>query len=565
LLREDSPIPLFSILTFAGKVVAWVRQANFGGLLMRTILVSLLAACAAAAAMAAPSTASISLDPTHRQADILKPARDNQALTLHSFVLDGDGNIIAAVSAQAAPRAATKPATGGTRGWLQVYNPEKKLLREIPLSFVPSALALAPGGQYLAAGEGEIARYTNEGMLVDASKVLTLLNLDPDTLRKEVLEEHKRNEAEYAKQRIEQLQAMRDQLTRLEAKPPAGRTARDNVRIQSMKAMIQGMAGSAGEPSGDRLEQMTQYRLRVPSISAAPDGVVVTLNRNRGYEVWRTGMKFENPRRIIGDLRGCCGQMDMVTAGNRIFTAENTKFRVGIYDLNGKNLQTFGERYKDGNNGFGSCCNPMNVLGCSNGDIITAESSIGHIKRFSADGKLQAVVGRARIGGGCKHVALGFDERRDRYYVQYEDMNHICVLMTNREAAPLVAAQDKLLKQADTAALKFVGKWVAVASPGAAPRPATNDPFDYDPVPYFENFSFNADHSLTLGLTPGGPNPGDNGFRRWYAAGSSGDRVQFEIESADGYVQFTADITVRPDDQIELKHSRETKIFRRQK
>ena len=531
---------------------------------MRTIFVSLLAACAGAAAMAAPTT-SVSLDPTHRQADVLKPARDNQALTLHSFVLDGDGNIVVAVSPQATSRSITKPVADSTRGWLQVYSPEKKLLREIPLAFVPSALALAPGGQYLAAGEGEIARYTSEGKLLDASKVLTLLNLDPDKLRKEVIEDHKRNEAEFAKNRASQLQSMRDQLARLEAKPQAERTARDTARIQSMKSMIQSMAASAEAPSAARLEQMIQYRLRVPSISAASDGVVVTLNRNRGYEVWRTGMKFENPRPVIGDLRGCCGQMDMVVARDRIFTAENTKFRVGIYDLNGKNLSTFGERYKDGNNGFGSCCNPMNVLCCPNGDIITAESSIGHIKRFSADGKLQAVVGRARIGGGCKHVALGFDEKRDRYYVQYQDMNQICVLMTNREAAPLVAEQDKQLKQADAAALKLVGKWVAVPSPGAAPRPATNDPYDYDPVPYFESFTFNADHSLLFGLTPGRSNNGDNGFRRWYAASSDGDRVHFEIESGDGYVEFTADITARPDDQIEVKHSRETKIFRRQK
>jgi hypothetical protein len=534
---------------------------------MRTILVSLLAAGAGAAAMAAPSTSGPSLEPTHRQADVLKPARDNGALMLHSFALDRDGNIIAAVSSQAMPRtisnSPTAATTGAARGWLQVYSPEKKLLREIPLSFVPSALAVVPGGEYLAAGEGQIAKYTSEGKLVEETKVLTLLNLEPEKLRKEVIEEHKRNEAEFASNRTAQLKSMRDQLTRLEAKPQAERTARDNARIQSMKSMIQSMAASAEEPSASRLEQMIQYRMRVPSISATPDGVAVTLNRNRGYEVWRTGMKFENPRRVIGDLRGCCGQMDMVTVGDRIFTAENTKFRVGIYDLNGKSVSAFGERYKDGNNGFGSCCNPMNVLCCANGDIVTAESSIGHIKRFSPDGKLLAVVGRARIGGGCKHVALGFDEKRDRYYVQYQDMNQICVLMTNKEAAPLVAEQDKLLKQADAAALKFVGTWVAAPSAGTATR-AQDDEGMFVSEPRFDNFTLNANHSLTLGFGKGGAEPGDNGFRRWYAASSAGDRVHFEIENGDGYVDFTADITKKADNEIEVKLSRETKVFRRQ-
>jgi hypothetical protein len=532
---------------------------------MRYLAVSLLSALIAGAGTAAPTGASF--EPTHRQADVLKPAHGSVSLTLQTFVLDADGNITAAVSPRSIPSLTAASSMTGPRGWLQVYSPKKELLREIPLTFAPSALALTPDGHYLIAGEGQLCKCTPEGKIVAEVKLLTLLNVNEAKLREEVIADHKRDQAQYASSREEQLKVMRDQLARLEAKPAAERTQREESRIRSMKMMIQSMGTISNELSENRIAQLVLHRLRVPSIAAAPDGVIVTLYRNRGYEVWRTGPQFEKPRRVLGDLRGCCGQMDVITAGERIITAENTKFRVGIYDLEGKNLSGFGERYQDGNNGFGSCCNPMNVLCCPNGDLLTAESSIGHIKRFNADGKLLALIGRARIGGGCKHVALGFDEKRDRYYVQYQDMHHICVMLPNAEAAPLVAEQDKKLDQAKGAALKLTGKWVAVPSKAGSRRAGSDEEgiFEYVSEPSFDSFTFKADHSLSLDLARGGGNPGDTGFRRWYASSSEGGTIHMEIEEGDGYVEFTTDITLKGDDLIEMKLSRETKTFQRQK
>jgi hypothetical protein len=531
---------------------------------MRHYCISLLAALVAGAGNAASTSATF--EATHRQADVIKPARAGTTLTLHSFVLDREGNIVAAVAPNAVPLGVMTTPTDAPRGWLQVYTPEKKLLREIPLPFAPSALALTPDGHYLVGGNGHLCKCTAEGKVVAQSKITTLLKVDEAKLRDEVIADYKRDQKEYASSREAQLKAMRDQLARLEAKPAAERTPRDTARIRSMQMMLQSMSAEVAEPSASRVAQLMQYRLRIPSIAPAPDGVIVTLYRNRGYEVWRTGSQFENPRRVMGDLRGCCGQMDVITDGERIITAENTKFRVGIYDLDGKNLSAFGERYKDGNNGFGSCCNPMNVLCCPNGDLITAESSIGHIKRFSADGKLQALIGRARIGGGCKHVALGFDQKRDRYYVQYQDMNHICVMLTNQEAAPLVAEQDRKLEQAEATAQKLVGKWIAVSASAAKPQSSADDDiYGYVSEPRFDSFTFNADHSLSLGFAPGGSNPGDNGFRRWFAGSSEGSSVHFEIEEADGYVEFTTEIAMKGEDLIEVKLSKETKTYKRQK
>lgn len=531
---------------------------------MQTPLFSSVVVLATGMAFAASSTKNF--EPTHRQVDVLKPAHGPTSVTMNTFLLNAAGDIVTAISPRAvySRNGMSKPAPGTPGGWIQVYSPDKQLKQEIELPFAPEALALSKDGCYLVAGGGQLCKCTLEGKIVAQSDLLTLVNIDEKKLREEVIEQYKKDQAEYASNRNSQIKSIKDQITRLEEKPAAEVTARDKSRLQSLNMMLKSLS-SADNLTESRIAQLMQYRMRTPSISAAGDDILVTLARNRGYEIWRTGPKFDNPRRVLGDMRGCCGQMDMTVAGERILTAENTKFRVGIYDLEGKSLAAFGERFKDDNNGFGSCCNPMNVLCCGNGDILTAESSIGHIKRYNEKGVLQAVIGRARIGGGCKHVALGIDEKRDRYYVQYQDMNHICIMLPNAEAAPLVAELDKKMKSAEATALKLVGTWKAVNADNA-PKRSTNDfdPYDYVPEPPFDSFTFKGDHSLTLNLDPGFRTGSDKGFRRWYTSGVEDGHIQFEIEQDDGYVQFSTQVTMKSDDEIEMKLTRETKVFKRQ-
>ena len=164
-----------------------------------------------------------------------------------------------------------------------------------------------------------------------------------------------------------------------------------------------------------------------------------------GYSVWRIGRDL-NPAAselILDGLRGCCGQMDINCCKDLLLVSENTKFKVGIYDRHGRFQGSFGSRDRTSREGFGSCCNPMNSIGMSDGTILTAESSIGHIKRFDQDGKLVAYIGKASIGAGCKHCVLGYDEKNDLYYMMYSDKNAICVL-ANNDSAPLTVAEQKL-------------------------------------------------------------------------------------------------------------------------
>jgi len=490
-------------------------------------------------------------DATHRQADILKPGRQgDEPVILASFAVDAEGNIVAIIS-----RRESGP------GWIQVYSPSKSLLREIPLEFAPTAISIAPNGDYVAGGNGRLLRCTPDEKVLAKADLLEMLGVDPAALRETAIAEWKSDRQSMAAENEDYLRALESQVKRYKDQG-SSITERDKVRLGVLEErLVQfGEFSEVREPTEREIDQMMENRRRIPSVSAGEDHVVITIFKSRGYEIWRTKADFlDTPVRVVSDLRGCCGQMDVTLYGDKIIAAENTKFEVAVYDINGKSLERFGERYKNGNGGFGGCCNPMNVIRQNNGEYLTAESSIGHIKRFSADGELIANVGRARIGGGCKHVALGHDRKLDRYYVQYQDLNHICILLPNAEAAPLVAEQDALQKEAEKAMLSLQGNWKLE---GEATEPS--DEFYVNTEEMLTGMEIKADHSLSVRLTDTRRTEEDGGFRRWYASGVEDGRLRVEMELEDGYVDFVALITVKDDDTLELFVNQKTRVFKRQ-
>ena len=55
-----------------------------------------------------------------------------------------------------------------------------------------------------------------------------------------------------------------------------------------------------------------------------------------GYEVWRTDAEFADGKKIVSDLSGCCGQMDVQANADGVFVAENSRHRVRRFDADGK-------------------------------------------------------------------------------------------------------------------------------------------------------------------------------------------------------------------------------------
>jgi hypothetical protein len=166
--------------------------------------------------------------------------------------------------------------------------------------------------------------------------------------------------------------------------------------------------------------------------------------------------------------------MDVQASNDRLVVAENTRFRVGVYDRDGKPLSHFGSRDRTAEEGFGSCCNPMNVRCCAGGDVLAAESSIGNIKRFDGEGKLVQLVGKAKIGAGCKHVAVAWDAARDRYYMMNVDKGTICSLWPLSQA-PEITPDELAAKQArEGLGAKLAGNWVRVGYEPKKPKAPKN-------------------------------------------------------------------------------------------
>jgi len=175
---------------------------------------------------------------------------------------------------------------------------------------------------------------------------------------------------------------------------------------------------------------MSKRKLKVSSLSANENEIFIACSAvaGYGYEVWRTDKNFENGSIIVKGLRGCCGQMDVQCNQQGIFVAENSRHRVNHYDRAGKLIKYWGKRDRNGVEGFGSCCNPMNVAVGKAGEVYTAESNLGYIKRYSADGKYLDFVGKVKLVPGCKNVSIMVSPDGSRVYMMDLTRNHIIVM-----------------------------------------------------------------------------------------------------------------------------------------
>lgn len=135
---------------------------------------------------------------------------------------------------------------------------------------------------------------------------------------------------------------------------------------------------------------------------------------------------LENMTKIAEEMHGCCQRLDIVARDGILYVAENARHRVVKLDRDGKILSKWGRRDRKNIEGFGSCCNPMNLFFNSDGVLYTAESGLGRIKRYSADGRFLGLVGHigtarfneaGRLAASCSNIALAVSKDESRIYV----------------------------------------------------------------------------------------------------------------------------------------------------
>ena len=393
-------------------------------------------------------------EPTHKQARSIAPMVDGRPVKLETFCVGPDNNLWMCCGGTAADR-----------GLVMVYSGDGEMLHSFPLKFIPQALNFSPDGKLFVAGSGMIARMNMEGKIeleVDAPNIGN---------REEALaamkKENEKRINELKKSSRAQLERLDEQIAKLEIVPEEEdektktRRERRLKLLNISKKQFEEMAENAGKNMGlSQYSSMARWA-NATGITATDEDIFVScpMVTGFGYGIWRLDHSLENPKVIMDDVHGCCGQLDIQTDGVNLLVAENTKFQVGFYDRDGKRLNGWGKKSRNDDEGFGSCCNPMNVRCCSNGEILTAESSIGHIKRFSQAGEYLGFVGTAKVAGGCKHVAIGFDPKRNWHYMMNEDRSHVAVLIPRKDA-PAETEDEKISREAVASMGKFLfGTW----------------------------------------------------------------------------------------------------------
>lgn len=446
--------------------------------------------------MAFETTAATVTTPTHKQFKLFRPTHTSLQVALQTFCVDGQGNIVAAVSTSGA-----LVNNENVAGMVLFYSPDFQLTKEIALDFAPTALNFDSDGTLYVAGNSNMAKIGLDGKVIQKSATPNLM--DADNLRakaKAKLEAEREEMSASYKNQIEMI----DKAIAIKKKgenkgdKPADEEKTDDTKQDGSESEAEGQVDDAyveqlTQISMDELENMRksyneylkQFKVGEPiqdaeldaaiagmgqvrSIAIGDEDVFVTCaaNLGYGYDIWRVNKEFQEAKVVVKGVSGCCGQMDIQAKGTQLYVAENTKFRVGIYNQKGKLTSKFGNQDRTGKTGFGSCCNPMNIRCLDNGDVLTAESSIGTIKRYDSAGNLIATIGKAKIGGGCKHVALGHDPKLDRYYMMYEDEAAICVLVNQKDFSGETEDEKLAREAAEGLGKKILGSWELIGAKG---------------------------------------------------------------------------------------------------
>ena len=398
------------------------------------------------------------ITPTHKQVRIISLPSDEEPSVMHTFCLDDGGRILAACGGTRTSFVRTAEKTEiktiEEPAEIRVISPEGKLLKTLGLDFGPSAINVDDEGTIYVAGNGRVAKLNAEGEVLaaaDAPQVAKLGPLpplpEPKEESEESEEEEKAREAKIAEANAKYQEAIK---VYQEARS-AMTTAKDAEAKKAAEADYQKALAELGTLSRElyamrQTPEMAAMQARysamrkrnVTGIAASGEDVFVAVPMvsSYGYAVWRMDADLENPVKIVDGLRGCCGQMDIQAHDGVLYVAENSRSRVVGYDRDGRKVVAFGRRDRKSVEGFGSCCNPMNIRFGPEGEVYTSEASLGRIKRFSTEGEFLGLVGTAEIIPGCKHVAIDVSKDGKQVYMLDITRSQVVVLAPQEKQQP---------------------------------------------------------------------------------------------------------------------------------
>ncbi len=348
-------------------------------------------------------------DSTHKVVASIDVKGEN-GLRLQTISLDAKGRVIGLV---APPKPFGAPTKGQTAE-VHVFDADGKPVKSWKVPFHATAVNCGPDGSIYVAGDSKIARFDADGKQVGETTELPHLA----AILKDTAGLKAKAELQLKKEKEQMVQIygnarkqMTEQLKKIEDKKPEDRSKTEEKQIEQFKNIIKQYEKIETDYKSRTVEQVIEAmtgRMRIANGMAVSekDVFVACGDVGYGYAVWRFTKELKEPKQVLGEIGGCCGQMDIQCHGPDVLVAENTKHQFTRYDRDGKKIGSFGSRGLDTDpKCFGGCCNPMNIRAVGVGDIYTAESE-GIIKRFGPSGEFIETAGVVKLTGGCKNVAV---------------------------------------------------------------------------------------------------------------------------------------------------------------
>lgn len=347
---------------------------------------------------------------THKVIASVAVKGEKQGHTLQTICLDGDGRVVGLVGPAKPFGAPTK----GQTAELHLFAADGKPLKKWALDFHATAINVGPDGTIYAAGDSKIAAFDRAGKPVGT--VAELPHLAEATKNTAALKEKAEAQLKREKEQMVQVygnarKQIQEQLKKIEDKKEEDRTKTEIRQMEQFKSLVKQYEQIETEYKSRTVEQVIQQmtgRMRVVNGMAVSekDVFVACGDVGYGYAVWRFTKELKDPKQVLSEIGGCCGQMDIQCHGPDVLVAENTKHQFARYDRDGKKMGAFGKRGDDADpKCFGGCCNPMNLRALAAGDVYTGESE-GVIKRFGPSGEFIETAGVVKLTGGCKNVAV---------------------------------------------------------------------------------------------------------------------------------------------------------------
>ena len=215
----------------------------------------------------------------------------------------------------------------------------------------------------------------------------------------------------------------------------------DYRKMLAEAAQAEHAGKSQQDQSEDPPPDALAFKRVVPAgITSSAAYLFVALHMDGGgtrstQDVYRFSRELGEPLRIIENLRGCCAHIDLETLDNdKLVVAENTRFRINTYTFAGTLLGRWGKRSRTSIEGFASCCNPVGICFAPDGELITASSGVGRVKRYTPEGEFLGMVAlvnvtrwEGAIPGKC-YIPIEVSPDNQRVYVLDEVTQNIHVM-----------------------------------------------------------------------------------------------------------------------------------------